>query len=254
MTGRLSDVERNPSLAVRIARSLAEGIEREVFRPGDKLPTEQELGVRFGVSRSVIREAIATLRADGLVISRQGSGVFVAPANFSRPFQIDAAELSSIRDVLHLMQLRLGVEVEAAGCAAEVRAPVGLIAMDAALRRMDEAIEAGEHSGDLDAAFHFGIAEATGNRYFGEFLHFLGRLIIQRQFVKLNFDSVEVKRVYMATVQDEHRALNDAICRADAIAARRLMQAHLRASMRRYQTLASSEEFDESRFGEGNRN
>src|SRR3546814_4923658 len=52
-------------------------IEGGMYAPGDKLPTEQVLVEKFGFSRTVIREAVATLRADGLLESRQGAGVFV---------------------------------------------------------------------------------------------------------------------------------------------------------------------------------
>ena len=60
--------------------------------PGAQLPTEQELIAATGVSRTVVREAVAALRAEGLVITRQGVGAFVAD-NARRPFRIDVDEL-----------------------------------------------------------------------------------------------------------------------------------------------------------------
>src|SRR5262245_28031129 len=87
--------------------------------PGTRLPTEQELMAALGVSRTVLREAVAALRADGLVTTRQGSGAYVA-ADVSRvPFRIDPEGLSSIEDGLEVMELMLAIEVEAAARAAQ---------------------------------------------------------------------------------------------------------------------------------------
>src|SRR5438270_14098166 len=66
--------------------------------PGARLPTEQELIAATGVSRTVVREAVAALRAEGLVVTRQGVGAFV-PENARRPFRVEFGRLSSIREV-----------------------------------------------------------------------------------------------------------------------------------------------------------
>src|SRR5262249_28486496 len=81
---------------------------------GLRLATEQELMGAMGVSRPVVREAVAALRAEGLVRTRQGSGAFVAADAARGAFRIDPEGLSSIGDVLEVMELRLAVEVEAA--------------------------------------------------------------------------------------------------------------------------------------------
>src|SRR5215831_14072209 len=97
---------------------LTEEIRKGRLQPGARLPTEQVLMKAMGVSRTVVREAVAALRAEGLVTTRQGSGAFVA-ADGPRAFRIDPDGLSSITDVLNLMELRLAVEVESASLAAE---------------------------------------------------------------------------------------------------------------------------------------
>src|SRR5215831_10612199 len=101
-----------------VVERLATEIARGRIAKGARLPTEQELTAQLGVSRTVIREAIAALRAEGLVETRHGIGVFVA-AEQRRPFRIDAGELQSLAEVVSVMELRTGVEVEAAGIAAE---------------------------------------------------------------------------------------------------------------------------------------
>src|SRR6516165_1956356 len=106
------------SLTHQLAAQLTADIIEGRLASGSRLPTEQEMVVANGVSRTVVREAIATLRADGLVIVRQGVGAFVA-AKVRRPFRIDVDGLRSLRQALDVMELRTGIEIEAAGLAAE---------------------------------------------------------------------------------------------------------------------------------------
>ncbi|MBL8672041.1 MAG: FadR family transcriptional regulator, partial [Alphaproteobacteria bacterium] len=87
--------------------------------PGARLPTEQEMVRSMGVSRTVVREAVAALRAEGLVVTRQGIGAFVAGDVQRRPFRIDPEGLRSIDEVVEVMELRMGIEIESAGLAAE---------------------------------------------------------------------------------------------------------------------------------------
>src|SRR5688572_11223494 len=165
---------------LRPARNLTEEVigrlKKEIgagrLAPGTRLPTEQELMAAMGVSRTVVREAVAALRADGLVTTRQGSGAYVA-ADVSRvPFRIDPEGLSSIEDVLEVMELRLAVEVEAAARAAERSTPRGLVPIGRTLRAIEAAIRKGEGAVSEDFAFHLAIAEASGNTRFAEILEF----------------------------------------------------------------------------------
>src|SRR3989449_7375898 len=105
-------------LSRRLFEQLAEQIKGGRLTPGARLPTEQELTRAARVSRTVVREAVAALRAEGLVVTRQGVGAFV-PENARRPFRIDFHGLSSLPEVIEVMELRTGIEIEAAGLAAE---------------------------------------------------------------------------------------------------------------------------------------
>ena len=206
--------------------------------PGTRLPTEQELMAAMGVSRTVVREAVAALRADGLVTTRQGSGAYVA-ADVSRvPFRIDPEGLSSIEDVLEVMELRLAVEVEAAARAAERIAPRRLAPIDRALRAIEAAMRKGEGAVNEDFAFHLAIAEASGNTRFAQLLEFLGRHVIPRQSVRLARIAPADQQPYLARIQDEHRRIQAAIAGGDAAEARKAMREHLTRSIRRYQQLA----------------
>src|SRR5580704_18728878 len=106
---------RTGEVVERLAAEIASGR----LLPGSRLPTEQQLTAALGVSRTVVREAVAVLRAEGLVETREGVGAFVVRDVQRRPFRIDPDGLRSIGEVVQVMELRTGVEVEAAGIAAE---------------------------------------------------------------------------------------------------------------------------------------
>ena len=131
------------NLTEEVVARIAEEIRKGRLAPGARLPTEQELMKAMGVSRTVVREAVAALRAEGLVTTRQGSGAFVAADASRVPFRIDPEGLSSIGDVLEVMELRLAVEVEAAALAAERITPERLVPIGRALRDIEAAIRPG---------------------------------------------------------------------------------------------------------------
>jgi DNA-binding FadR family transcriptional regulator len=210
--------------------------------PGTRLPTEQELMGAMGVSRTVVREAVAALRADGLVTTRQGSGAYVA-ADVSRvPFRIDPEGLSSIEDVLEVMELRLAVEVEAAARAAERITPRRLASIERLLRAFEDATREGEAAVNEDFAFHLAIAEASGNSRFAELLEFLGRHVIPRQSVRVTLTAPEEQREYLTGIETEHRRIHEAIRKGDPSAARKAMREHLTRGLARYRSLAERQE------------
>ena len=204
---------------------------------GEKLPTEQELIVRFSVSRTVIREAMASLRSEGLVVSRQGSGVFVADHQANRTFRIGSDEVQSLTEVQNVIQLRLAVVVEAAGIAAERRSDADLEHMRRSLEIIDASIAAGDSAVEPDFAFHRAISSATGNPYFGRFMHFLGPVIIPRQSIRPHMETPEQRRFYLEQVQTEHRRIYQAIEQRNVGAARFTLREHLEAAQERYRRM-----------------
>lgn len=227
------------NLTREIAERLANEIVSSRLPPGAKLPTEQEMVAAMGVSRTVIREAVAALRADGLVVTRQGSGAFVAPDVERRPFRLAFDGLPSIAEVLAVMELRASVEVEAAGLAAERGSAAARRRVARALAAIDTALQCGEAAIDEDFAFHRAIAAATGNPQFLHFLEYLGRFIIPRQSIRVAAHRPEGQRAYLETFQREHAAIEAAICAGDAVAARAAMRRHLGNSQARYRRLAA---------------
>lgn len=226
-----------------LTREVVERLTTEIMSgtlgPGAKLPTEQAMMAALGVSRTVVREAVAALRAEGLVTTRQGVGAFVAPDVQRRPFRINPEGLGSIGAVIDVMELRTGVETEAAGLAAERASRAALSRIGTALQAIDKAIARKEAAIDEDFAFHRAIAEAAGNAQFSRFLEFLGRFIIPRQSIRVSPGRLPEPRAYLETIQDEHRAIFGAIRNRDAEAARLAMRQHLVHGRERYRRLAA---------------
>jgi len=218
---------------------LAEQIKSGRLAPGARLPTEQALTRAARVSRTVVREAVAALRAEGLVITRQGVGAFVSAEPQHAPFRIEPERMQTLPDILNVMELRLGVEIESAGIAAERASRVQLRAVGVALEAIERAAAAGKSAVDEDLAFHRAIAHATGNPEFPRFLQFIGRHLIPRRTVSGLPERMGGQKAYLALIQEEHRRIFEAINDRDPGAAREAMRRHLTRSLERYRKLAA---------------
>ena len=234
---RLRPLASDRKLSRELFEQLADEIKSGRLAPGERLPTEQAMTRAARVSRTVVREAVAALRAEGLVITRQGVGAFVSAEPQRAPFRID---LTKLDDVLNVMELRLGVEVESAGLAAERATRAQVHAIAAALEAIERAAEQGEAAVDEDLEFHRAIAGATGNPEFVRFLQFIGRHLIPRRTVSGLPEQMGGRRAYLALIQDEHRRIYAAIEAGTGGEAREAMRRHLTRSLERYRKLAAS--------------
>ncbi len=223
------------SLVEEIGQRIADDIASGRLMPGARLPTEQEMIDAMGVSRTVIREAVAALRAEGLIATRQGIGSFVAEQPAQALFRIEPGQTATLADALHIMELRTAVETEAAGLAAERATKGQLRAIRKALNAIDAAIEGGEPAITEDFALHAVITEATGNPQFRRFLDFLGRFIIPRSSVRIRALNM---RSYLMSFQQEHRAIVAAIDARSVEQAQTAMRLHLVNSQQRYRSLS----------------
>ncbi len=226
-------------LSRRLFEQLAEQIKGGRLAPGARLPTEQELTRAARVSRTVVREAVAALRAEGLVVTRQGVGAFVSAEPQRAPFRIDPERMQSLDEILNVMELRLGVEIESAGLAAERASRAQVRAIAAALDAIDRAAAGGKTAVDEDLALHRAIAQATGNAEFSRFLQFIGRHLIPRRTVSGLPEQMGGRRAYLALIQEEHRRIYQAIESRDPKGARDAMRRHLTRSLERYRRLAA---------------
>lgn len=212
-------------LSDRLARRLMQQIEGGALKPGDRLPTEAQLAATHGVSRSVVREAVHQVKSRGLLRSRQGSGVYVAPPPPNRALAFDPSVLDSVESVVQVLELRRVIEGEMAALAAERITRAQLAGLRRALAAIDAASTAGHDAVDEDLSFHRAIGEATGNPQFGRMLGFLEQYLREAMRVTRGNEARSVD--WMQQVRSEHRAIVDAIAAGDAAAARRAAIGHL---------------------------
>lgn len=226
-------LNRPKGLAVQLAEELSERIARGDLKPGDRLPSEHELTATYGISRTVVREAISSLKADGLVASQQGVGVFVLQASASVPFRINQADLGAVKEVLRLLELRISLETEAAALAAMRRTDEQLGKMSEALELMSRSIEAGDDAIGPDFQFHMEVAKATDNHYFEDLFNYLGTMAIPRTRVGIYQTDAAARSAYLQDVNREHHSILQAIRNRDPEAARAAMRMHLTNSRER---------------------
>src|SRR5690606_8416139 len=124
---------------------------------------EAQLTETFGVSRTVIREALTTLAADGLVESRQGAGVFVRDHPTLAFGSISLEVGNRISQALNVLEVRMGIEIESAGLAALRRNSAQEARIEEAFFEFDRLLEAGKATGKSDFPFHRAVAVATNN-------------------------------------------------------------------------------------------
>lgn len=225
-----SNAARHPSLVDTVTASLAATIRADGAVPGARLPPTDALAQRFGVSRTVVREALARLRAEGLVETRQGSGAFVAGL-VGRSLRLEAAGMDDPARVLEILELRMGVETEAAALAATRATPAQTAAIHAAVEALAAAAETGADGVDEDLHFHTAIAEASGNPLFPLVIGFLVEHYRASIHV-LRFDGA-ARQALLRRVVREHAVVADAISRHDSEEARWAIRRHLRDGQQR---------------------
>src|SRR5471032_1704201 len=219
------------ALSDSVAQQLLLQIEKGSFAKTGKLPTEAVLAQEFGVSRTVVREAISRLKNEGMVEPRQGSGVFIVERAGIRPLRIDYAEAVEPGAVVQILALRRAIEAEVASEAAMRRSDADMASIDAALARIAQAVAEGEEGVAEDVAFHRAIAAATGNPYFLKTLTFLNQYLEAGTFVTRRNEAL--REDFSRQVREEHARIAAAIRAGDPMAARNAAQTHLYNAARR---------------------
>ncbi|APX32077.1 GntR family transcriptional regulator [Brachybacterium sp. P6-10-X1] len=218
---------RTAALVEELRRRIVDG----EIAPGQKLPSESELIAAHDVSRTVVREAITRLRADGLVRTRRGAGSYALTPPADSEGAWPARPVRTVADRRALLELRTAVESEAAALAAERRSEADLAAMGDALARFAEVVGAPAAALEHDFAFHRAVAEASGNPFVLDLVDALGPTMIAmpRRRLEASADSATTD----GTVRHEHAAVLAAITAGDARAADAAMRTHLVGSRRR---------------------
>ena len=244
-TTLFNTIQQTPNLRSGLVDTLIAQIESGDLAPGQRLPTEQAIMTATGVSRTVVREALASLRAKGLITTRQGLGAFVSDDPTPRSFSIIPTDLKSIDDVLRILELRMGIEVEAAGLAARRRTQIDVERMASRLDALEKSIQAGGPGAEEDFAFHRAILVATQNSYYARLFDTFGSAMVPRQWVRFDTMDTAERQKHVARMQREHRAILSAIRDQDERAAQKAVRTHLTKSSARFVELR-----DRARRGE----
>ena len=232
-TAVLSPRRKPRTLALELVDALGDRIRDGRLAPGDKLPTEAAIMAEFEVSRTVVREAISKLQAAGQVETRHGIGTFVIGLGEGSGFRITPEQFSTLRDVIAVLELRIGLETEAAALAAQRRTEANLTVMRQALDAVMQAVDEGRDAVSADFQFHLEIARATQNSHFAELMGTLGSMIIPRARLEAPAGLSDERRQYLRRVNGEHESIFDAIASQDPDAARAAMRTHLANSRER---------------------
>jgi DNA-binding FadR family transcriptional regulator len=234
-----STVLRRPrSLTADLVQALGDRVRDGRWPAGTKLPTENAIMAEFGVSRTVVREAISRLQAAKVLETRHGVGTFVLGHGDGTTFRIAPAQLATLQDVIGVLELRIGLETEGAALAATRRRPEHLLAMRSALAALAEAIRDGRDNPGADFQFHLEIARATQNTHFAELMATLGGSMIPRARLDHAEPITPEREAYLRRVNAEHENILQAIERQDAEGARAAMRTHLANSKERRQRAA----------------
>ena len=214
-------VAREPRLSDKVAEMMLETILSNRLEVGDRLPSERELGEQFGVSRTIVREAVRALVAKGVIEVRSGSGLRVAAVDAAQVSESMSLYVRGSRvDFEQIHEVRALLEVQIAGLAAE-RCTDEEVAQ---LREIDERLKGAgddvEAAARNDLEFHRRIALATHNELYLVLMDSIGASLIDIRRANLGSGSTP-------DTLAQHQAILDAIAAHNANAARAAMADHL---------------------------
>jgi GntR family transcriptional regulator, transcriptional repressor for pyruvate dehydrogenase complex len=227
-------VARQGSLSVHVADQLEALILQGKVKVGEKLPTESRLCDSFGVSRTVIREAITHLKSLGLVETRRGVGTTVLRSNPVEARPAERINPTTVEDILHVLELRLALEPAAAELAALRYETEDRHRIEATHAAFIRACAEKSQARVEDFAFHHAIARASHNPIFEQFYEQLSPSGIPRaKLLSIEINTAASER-YLLRVQEEHAYILEAILSRDGEAAKETMFQHLNRARNMY--------------------
>jgi GntR family transcriptional regulator, transcriptional repressor for pyruvate dehydrogenase complex len=229
-----NEVVRGRRLPDRVADMMLETIRSRGLQPGDRLPSERELGEQFAVSRAVIREAVRSLAARGVVTSNPGRGLTVAAVDAEAVSASMNLYLRGNHDELpyeRVHEVRTTLELDVARLAAERAREPEIVHLRETHARLREVLDDVEQSSLADVAFHRELAKLTHNPLYVIILDSIGDVLL------------EIRRATMGNLKDaergctEHGRILAAVARHDPDAAHRAMRGHLTHALREWKKL-----------------
>jgi len=221
---------KTPRMSARIYNDILSRIVEGEFKAGSILPTEHALAEHFATSRPTVREALAQLRADGMIATRRGSGSLVVrrPDPDIRHF----APLETLSDIRRCYDFRSVIESRAAALAAQYATEADIAAIERGCSQLAVGVESSGTGANDDFAFHMAVARASKNQFFVTALSAIQEQMLFSMNLSLNLSRMKsVERLQL--VQREHRALLEAIQQRDARRAEQAARDHLERAMER---------------------
>jgi DNA-binding FadR family transcriptional regulator len=232
---RFERLTRGVGLADKVAMAVADSIVSGRLEPGDKLPSERELGELFGVSRPVVREAVRSLTAKGLLADNPRRGHVVQALGRETVTESLTLYLRGQRlDYGKLMEVRVLIEVENAGLAAERASAEQIAGLRLAAARLELGLPA-EDAALVDTEFHRAIATATDNAFLEVVIDSIREVLLTAQLPTLSDEGI------VRQVRDAHDAIIDRIAAGDADGARQAMREHLAEAERGMRSVLRSD-------------
>ncbi|AWB69171.1 FadR family transcriptional regulator (plasmid) [Saccharobesus litoralis] len=227
-------IQKSPTLAHELTEQLRQSIKIGEFKCGDKLPAIQEIEKQTGVSRTVVREAVAQLHAEGLVTSKQGRGIFVIENNTAAKLEIGQFEFFNKSNVISILELRKTVEIESCALAAIHHSAAQLNNIKEALKRLEDKLATQGNTTYEDINLHNAIAAATGNQFIQRFVEFAGTCHLNAEKALFNHnDDTPLENTLIKMINQEHRQIVNAIQKQDPDLAKESMRQHLENSINR---------------------
>lgn len=218
-------VQREATLSTRVIRQIEDLVLQKKLTPGDRLPSERDLAEQLGVSRTVVREAIRSLVARGLLEVRPGIGATVrqpSAATVSESVHLFLRTGGSELTYPKVHEIRRVLEIEIAGLAAERRTTDDLAHLEAILDEMSAIGEDRERFAESDVNFHAALADATQNELFSLLLDSIADIMLEVRYSGFELAGAPERALHY------HRAIYAQVKAGDPEGARDAMREHLK--------------------------
>lgn len=223
---------RRRTLPQHVIMQISELVDKNELQPGDQLPSETQLMEHFGVSRNVIREAVASLKSAGVLEIRRGLGTFVNKKSIYRGFKVQPHDLLDMENLKHIYDLRVEIESGAAAIAANARTKEQVERLEQALMRVNQGARNWQQGAQSAIDFHLTIADATNNPHFKQLMTYLHE-VIHKGIRTLRYKADGSERALQ--IEHEHREIFIAIKSKKPSDARNAMRKHLQNAINHYQ-------------------
>lgn len=224
-----NSLNRNEKLSVQVAKELELSILNKKFLPEQPIPSEARLCESFGVSRTVVREAIQQLKSQGIIHSIPGSGNYITrndTSNLKRSMSLLANLNQDTPLYLEILQLRELLESDCIKTVCTIENTELVTKLEKLVEEMRSNCSAPDKFSQLDHQFHLSIIEASGNSLFSTILESL-----YDSFVQISIKVYDSKET-LTDLCDEHQAITDAIKNNDPEQASSLLNNHINKSKR----------------------